>query len=131
MPRNQKPSRRHVVVAPATSANVDADDFRKLWQDRDLDLRILKEPGYAKLNGLLRIVPAPKETEYLQALMAHPFKIGTTVEVRQGQKFADLLKFIFKGSPMLRFAGALLTVFLATTVPQAMAQEGKPLPHSD
>ena len=132
MPRNQKPSRRHVVVAPATSANVDAyDDFRKLWQDRDLDLRILKEPGYAKLHGLLRIVPAPKETEYLQALMAHPFKIGTTVEVRQGQKFADLLKFIFKGSPMLRFAGALLTVFLATTVLQAMAQEGKPLPHSD
>src|SRR6516225_9109953 len=62
---------------------------------------------------------------------ANSVKIGTTVEVRQGQKFADLLKFIFKGSPMLRFAGALLTVFLATPVPQAMAQEGKPLPHSD
>ena len=63
--------------------------------------------------------------------MAHPFKIGTTVEVRQGQKFADLLKFIFKGSPMRRFAGALLTVFLAAPLPQARAQEGKPLPHSD
>ena len=32
---------------------------------------------------------------------------------------------------MRRFAGALLTVFLAAPLPQAMAQEGKPLPHSD
>lgn len=41
------------MVAAATPANVNPyDDFRKLWQDRDLDLRILKESGYARLKWL-------------------------------------------------------------------------------
>ena len=34
------------------------------------------------------MMPARNEASYLQASMAHPFTIATTVELRQGQGFA-------------------------------------------
>lgn len=63
------------------------DEFFKQRKDADADLPILQRSE----NGvcpLAPVMPVGNEAKYLQASTVHPFMIATTVEVKQGQRFA-------------------------------------------